>query len=164
MLLEVEHVRSGLASDDSTRDHAPCTFSGRRLRSAPMYPIGRHRRWVALVAAFALLLGAFAPAISAVIGPRHDQAYLEVCTAGGSMWVATSEGVADDEPSPMGSHGFKPCLFCGSHAAVPHGPPVAAVVFYVPHLTEARPPALLFAPRTLHAWTSAQPRAPPLSS
>ncbi len=80
------------------------------------------------------------------------------------MWVAASEGVADDEPSPMGGHGFKHCLFCGSHAAVMHGPPVTAVVLYVPHLTEARPPAFLFAPRTLHAWTSAQPRAPPLSS
>ena len=138
-----------------------CNHAVRPLYSAAMNSHGSHRRLVSLVAALVLLLGAVAPAISALVGPRQTHALLELCTAEGTVLVASADGLGDPQPAPSGAHAFEHCPFCGSHAPVGHAPPTAAAVLVVPGLIEARPPAFLFAPRTPHVWTSAQPRAPP---
>lgn len=120
-----------------------------------------HRRLVSLVAAFAFLMGAVAPAISAMLGPQRAVAMLEVCTAEGTVLVHAHSGLDGRQPSPPAGHGFDHCPYCGSQATPLHPPPAPAAALPVPGLTEARPAAFLFAPSTPHAWTSAQPRAPP---
>ena len=122
---------------------------------------GRYRRVVSLLAALVLLVGALAPAMSSVLGPQRSHALLEICTVEGTVLVAAPEGFGDPDPAPSAGHGVEHCPFCGSHAPTLHAPSAMAAVLHVPGLAEARPPAFLFAPRTLHAWTSAQPRAPP---
>ena len=121
----------------------------------------RHRRLLSLFAAFVLLMGSVAPAISAMLGPQRTHGLLEVCTVEGTVLVAAPEGFGEPEPAPSAGHGFEHCPFCGSHAPTLHAPPATVAVLHLSGLSEARPPAFLFAPRTLHAWASAQPRAPP---
>jgi hypothetical protein len=127
------------------------------------YP-GRHRRLVSLFAALVLLMGSVAPAISAMLVPQRAHGLLEICTVEGTVLVAAPDGFGDPEPARSAGHGFEHCPFCAPHAPILHAPPAASAVLHLQGLTEARPPAFLFAPRTLHAWTSAQPRAPPLFS
>ena len=122
------------------------------------------RRLVSVIAAFVLLMGTIAPAISAMLGPQRAHALLEVCTAEGTVLVAAPEGLTDPQPGSSGGHAFEHCPFCGSHAPALYGPPASSAVLTVPALADVRPAAFLFAPRTLHAWTSAQARAPPRSA
>lgn len=121
----------------------------------------RHRRLVSLLAAFVLLVGTIAPTVSAMLGPQRVHSLFEVCTAEGIVLVDAHGRVTDPQPLPSGAHGLEHCPFCGSHAPVLHLPPTSTAALPVTGLTEARPPAFLFAPPTQHAWTSAQPRAPP---
>lgn len=91
--------------------------------------------------------------------------WIEVCTAQGMMRMAL-DGATGDLPSgpvPPGSASghLDHCPYCSLTAqavGLPPAPPLA------PDLSACAghlPPLFLLAPRTLFAWSSAQPRAPP---
>lgn len=135
------------------------------LHSAPVTRLHRHLRpltWLALVAVLALAL---MPTLShALAFARGDAiAWAEVCTPQGVKVVAVDGSDADAPVAPLniGQH-LEHCPFCklGSHDALPLWPALPAVAEPLPP-GPFLPPLWLQAPRTLHAWASAQPRAPP---
>ncbi len=115
-----------------------------------------------MIAVFAILVGSLAPVVSMVMARGGSVAMAEYCTADGTVMVMLDDRSAPTGGSSSGGHALEHCPYCSSHAPVLDLPPVAMVVRLVPGLSDALPPARLFAPRTLHAWLSAQPRAPPL--
>lgn len=134
------------------------------LESAPM-PASRHRQrlasWIALLA---LVLGALAPTLSRAMAWAASDTlpFGVVCSADPD---ARAPGVAAAEPGTGQHHAsvFEHCPFCSIHAPDLALPPRAAVMLPLQGLAAAEPELFLRAPRTLHAWASAQPRAPPLS-
>ena len=125
----------------------PLTRAARRISS-----------WIAILA---ILLGALAPAISHALA-SPGKGWVEVCTAQGTIWVAGDE--AGDNKSSKTTDEAKHCAYCSFHAHALGILPSAATALPVPALSEAVPRAFLSAPRTLHAWANAQPRAPPIHS
>ncbi|MDH4390954.1 MAG: DUF2946 domain-containing protein [Aquabacterium sp.] len=114
------------------------------------------------MALVAILLMALAPTLSHALQNRDAAHWAEVCTAQGTRWVDASGAPAGN---PAGAHTapaqvFEHCLYCNLHtgdAALPPAP--AAVPLQV--AASAVPRLFLAAPRTLHVWRAAQPRAPP---
>lgn len=114
--------------------------------------------WIALVAALALAL---MPTLSrALAHGTGNPALAEVCSAQGMLMPA-----AGDEGAPaQAGHLLDHCAYCGfaSHGAapLPANPlgPVAAAAGV------SMPAAFWQAPRPLHPWRAAQPRAPPALS
>lgn len=106
-----------------------------------------------------------APAVSQALGVSGDRAWVEVCSAAGSRWVPADAAPDVPLPAPPGEQALAHCPGCLFH--VDHVVPAAApwpALRLPPGLGEVRPSAFLQAPRTLHAWVGAQPRAPPASS
>lgn len=125
----------------------------------------QHRRliWLAL---WAVLAAALLPTIShALAQGRGDGArWAEVCTAQGMRLVVLDDATADTSGQTQRIAQLEHCPYCALGAgaaplpAAPGLPPLAVT-------TVERVPALfLHAPRTLHAWRSAQPRGPPAFS
>lgn len=126
-----------------------------------------HRAWITWLAALATLVAALAPGLSQAMGRQGSPAssmWVEVCRAGGSAWVAVSDLAPGQTPAKAQVHLFDHCPYCALHIdALPPGPALPALP--LPTVTgQAEPTAFLRAPRTLHAWAHAQPRAPPLSA
>ena len=136
-----------------------------------------HRRWMAWVAALAILLGALAPTIShGVRAWSHSPVtWVEVCSSTGAKLIAISSGTglakttawSTQDPArslPSGEHGGEHCPFCLLHASdvalLPASLPVVPVITPGAH---ALPRLFLQAPRTLFAWAPPQARAPPAS-
>jgi len=117
------------------------------------------KRLTGWIAAFAILLASLAPSLSHALGSATGESWIEICTSQGSKWIAEK---SDGSPStPTASHVFEHCPFCSMHAPALGLPPSPEAV---PLLVEGHgefPPAFYAAPRTLHAWLSARPRAPP---
>lgn len=114
--------------------------------------------WIAVLA---ILMAALAPSISHALGTRNAASWLEVCSAAGAKWVNAGGDTDDKSPVPSGAHPLEHCPYCSLHAnaiAIPAKPAAAVPVLLPAH---DLPTAFLAAPRTLHAWVSAQPRAPP---
>lgn len=117
-------------------------------------------RWVHWATLLALVLATLAPGVSHAL--RHQRGdtmpWSELCSANGGMRrVQLPVGPALDEAP----HAFEYCSACGLHlqAAPPPSAPSTAVARG--DLAHQAPAALLHAPRTLHAWSSALARAPP---
>lgn len=126
------------------------------------------RRPWALLASFVLLASALLPLLAQAVSAATGQQWVEVCTTQGMKRVAVAAdevveaaGERSDDAGPSGAH----CPWCslGTHATgLPPRPPVV--------LLPAEPAQRLFperydsAARTLHAWCTAQPRAPPARS
>ena len=115
--------------------------------------------WLALLAMLALAL---LPSVShAIAASRSKASWGEICTHQGVQMVAQGDA---ENPAPITDaiigH-MESCPFCGLSAgtlAMPPAPLTAAKLA----ITGMAPPKLfLHAPRTLFAWRSAQPRAPP---
>lgn len=120
-----------------------------------------HRRLACWLASLVVLLAALAPAVSQAMGATGGV----VCTPQGVKWV--SGGGADAGNSggaPMAAHVLEHCPFCSIHAPTLGLPPAPLALPPVAERAGEPPTAFLAAPRTLHAWVSAQPRAPPLFS
>ncbi|MBX3607361.1 MAG: DUF2946 domain-containing protein [Piscinibacter sp.] len=110
------------------------------------------------MAMLALLLMSLAPAVSHALGGT----WTEVCTAQGSKWVRGEAKDAGDAPAAL--HGLEHCPLCSVHAPVLGLPPAVDLGVPAPETSIGVTPAFLAAPRTLHAWVSALPRAPPRHS
>ncbi len=109
--------------------------------------------WFAVVA---LLVAALAPALSHAVSARAAISASDVCRVDDSVR-------GDATPAPHGgAHPFEHCPYCTLHAdgvALPPAAPAGSTLRL--DLGDGLPVAFLAAPRTLHAWVSAQPRAPP---
>lgn len=117
--------------------------------------------WMAVLA---VLMAALAPSISHALGSKNGGSSIEICTSVGAKWVNAGGGNGDEAPKTPSAHPLEHCPYCSLHATTIPIP--AASIATVPVLLPAHdlPIAFLAAPRTLHAWVSAQPRAPPLLS
>jgi hypothetical protein len=114
--------------------------------------------WIAVVA---VLMAALAPSISHALGTNDGATWVEICTAAGAKWVKAGGQIGDKSPVPSGAHALDHCPYCSLHAdaiAIPAAPAATVPVLRPAH---DLPIGFLAAPRTLHAWVSAQPRAPP---
>lgn len=106
-------------------------------------------------------MAALAPSISHALVAESAASWVEVCSAAGAKWVNAGGDAGDTSPVPSGAHPLEHCPYCSLHASAIAVPPTPSAA--VPVLLPAHdlPIAFLAAPRTLHAWVSAQPRAPP---
>lgn len=115
--------------------------------------------WVVLIAALAFAL--VSPVSRMLAKLQGASAWAEVCTPQGTQWVALNEGGADESaPSPLAGH-LDHCAYCVLGSALPGVPAAAATTPKLLSLSHALPLVFLQGPRTLVAWTVAQPRAPP---
>ena len=127
-----------------------------------MRAVRAHRRLTSWIAALAILLASLAPALSHALASATGTNWVEICTTQGSKWIQAGDD--GTEGSPASAHTLEHCPYCSLHAptlGLPPAPPVGQLPLRLSHEV---PLAFLFAPRTLHAWLSAQPRAPPLFS
>jgi len=111
--------------------------------------------WIAVLA---VLMAALAPAASHAVGSQGAASWVEVCTAQGSRWVQNDAG---GDSIPGAEHALEHCPYCSIHPNAVGIPPAPLQDLPAAGLAHAVPQAFLAAPRTLHAWVSAQPRAPP---
>lgn len=108
--------------------------------------------WIAFLA---ILFSAFAPAIgSAAMGSST----MEVCTSEGVRLIQ----VDGDDASGSAHHSMQHCAFCTTHAGT-HVPPAPPSGPLMADIGRSAYPSLFYrAPQPLHAWSAANPRAPPL--
>lgn len=103
------------------------------------------------------------PTLAQALAAGQGSAWVEVCTVGGSRWVNAAEpgGPPPSDEAPASAHVVDKCPYCPLHLT--GFVPVAASMgdAFGPELSHVLPCAFLEAPRTLHAWASAQPRGPP---
>lgn len=115
-------------------------------------------RCVASIAAWVILLGALAPALSSWLaltsGPAEG-AWGAICSSSG----AAGHGSPMDSDSGAPAH----CAFCLLHAAGAPPPVVPTTAALAPASGTPVPALFLNAPRPLFAWAPLQARAPPLS-
>lgn len=116
--------------------------------------------WLALVAVSGWsFVPTLAHARSFVLGSADMQA--EICTAQGPQRAASGETLPAGDVAGVQGH----CPYCACGGTPAMLPPAAATAVLPPAPAPAGPPPLfLHAPRTLFAWASAQPRAPPALS
>jgi hypothetical protein len=118
------------------------------------------RRTATWIAVLAVLIAALAPAISHALRDQGKVSWVEVCTAQGSMWFKGAIDSKGDSMPGLG-HTLDHCPYCSLHGNVAGVLPASLQGLPAPALAQAVPHAFLAARRTLHAWMSAQPRAPP---
>jgi len=121
------------------------------------------RRWTTWIAAWLILFGALAPSVSHALSAWRDVPvpFAALCTANGLQ-----SPVAPGDSAPEGpgtARNVDPCPFCLPHGAPPLPSAAVAVEAFAAPVRYV-PPLFLHAPRGLHVWSTAQPRAPPLVS
>jgi len=125
---------------------------GRRLRALTS--------WIACIA---ILLSALAPTLSHAFRGDVPAGWIEICSATGAKVIKLGEpGKSTDQGS--GGQSMKHCPYCSTHTTVLGLPPAAPAGLTLNTLAFHVPELFLAAPRTLFAWASAQPRAPPLNA
>ena len=127
-----------------------------------MRAIRAHRRLTSWIAALAILLASLAPALSHALASATGSNWTEICTTQGSKWIQAGE--VGSERAPASAHVLEHCPYCSPQVPTFGLPPVTELTPLPLQLSHEVPLAFLSAPRTLHAWVSAQPRAPPLFS
>jgi hypothetical protein len=121
------------------------------------------RRLASFAALVAVAAATFVPAASHALGQSKGTKWIEVCSSAGSIQVEVPADGPGIPRAPKASD-FDHCPFCTPHAGAMAPPPVP-IALPLPDVRAGIVPALLLAaPRPLHAWASAQPRAPPLAS
>lgn len=121
-----------------------------------------HVRTTGWIAVLAILLASLAPTLGHALASGMGSNWVEICTTQGSKWIAPDED--GSERTPASAHVLDHCPYCSLHAPTLGVPPVANLTHLPLRLAHEVPRAFLAAPRTLHAWVSAHPRAPPLFS
>ncbi|MDT9001067.1 DUF2946 domain-containing protein [Paucibacter sp. APW11] len=130
----------------------------------------RLKHLVSWIASLAILLAALAPALSHALQRDVPGGWTEICTVTGAKLVKTVDARADtaDAGQPAsddaGLHGLKHCPYCATHSTALGLPPAAGASPLLLSGGAEVPELFLLAPRTLFAWASAQPRAPPLKA
>lgn len=127
----------------------------------------RIKHLVSWIASCAILLAALVPALSHAVQSDAPEGWTEICTITGAKLVKLDGGTTDPsstDPENAVSHAFKQCQYCAMHGDHLGLPPTASPMLDRPSLQLAQPALFLHAPRTLFAWASAQPRAPPLQA
>jgi len=121
----------------------------------------RRFTWVATLAfSGMLLMPSLSHALAFAQGGKSTQA--EICTPLGTQLVAFGDADADGGGAPStGAHLLEHCPFCATGTPALGLPPTPLVELAPPLAGADTPPRFLQAPRTLFAWTAAQPRAPP---
>lgn len=121
--------------------------------------------WLALVAVLAMAL---LPTLShALAFSQGDQrVWAEICTPQGMKRVAVDstagEAATATDPATSAAGHLEHCPYCTLSAPAVGLPPAPHAVPVFSAAAEHLPPSWRHAPRTLWAWGSAQPRAPPL--
>ncbi|MEQ1684931.1 MAG: DUF2946 domain-containing protein [Burkholderiaceae bacterium] len=113
--------------------------------------------WIAVLA---ILMAALAPSLSHALGAKNGASLIEVCTSLGAKWVQPDGSSTEQTPASGNVHPFEHCPCCSLHADA-IATPAAPVVLPLMTPPALLPAAFLAAPRTLYAWVTAQPRAPP---
>lgn len=111
------------------------------------------------MALLAILMASLAPALSHALATGAGSGWVEVCTIQGAERMYAADD--DTKPAPASAHVFDHCPYCSLH--LPGlGPLPDTRRGYLPvGLAHEVWRIFLAAPRTLHAWLGAQPRAPP---
>ena len=114
--------------------------------------------WIAVLA---ILMAALAPSISHALNAKAGASWIEICTSVGAKWVQPEGSASDQAPASGVAHLLEHCPYCSLHGNAIAIPAAPAVLELTISPSDLIPSAFLAAPRTLHAWVSAQPRAPP---
>jgi len=118
-----------------------------------------HGRLTTWIATLAILLASLAPSLSHALASVTGTDWIEICSTQGSKWVDAGED--GSERAPASAHVLDHCPYCSIHAPALGLPPANDSAQMPSRLAHEVPLAFLAAPRTLQAWVSAQPRAPP---
>jgi Protein of unknown function (DUF2946) len=126
-------------------------------------PLFRRATWLALLAVLSMAL---LPTLSRAMVVASGGELTQICTPQGMKMVAVADlGAASDptQPAPNAAS-LDHCPYCAASAgAAPL--PVSLAPWHVPMADVVEAPRAFFqAPRSLFAWTRAQPRAPPVLS
>jgi len=128
-----------------------------------VHVLRRQRRYTAWIALVAMLAFALMPTLSRALSFAQggSQGWVEVCTPQGMQWVSPQGESSSSPPDGVIAQHLDRCHFCqlAGTGAAPL-PAAAPPLTLTPAASEA-PRLFLQAARTLHAWRSAQPRAPP---
>jgi hypothetical protein len=124
-------------------------------------------RIAAWLASCAMLAGSLTPAVTHLLAAFAPAAapWSVLCTSTGFVRVAPPyESSSPLPPKDTGKFADTHCPFCLPHAgafALPSSPTVAILAAEPLHFL---PTLFRQSPRPLHAWATAQPRAPPRSA
>ncbi len=118
------------------------------------------RIMTAWIGTLALLMAMLVPSILHASGTKDSASWIEACSSSGANWVQ-ADSPSDKAPASDDVHPFEHCPYCSLHANAITIPAATVVLVPVPTLSDQVPTTFLAAPRTRHAWMSAQPRAPP---
>lgn len=123
------------------------------------------KRWKNLgtwLACLAVLLVALMPSLSQALQREASNPWAEICTSLGAKRAAVDDRAANDSaPTAPIEHLLQHCPYCSVHVTVLGMPPTPLPMVSLVPLQHTLPELFLAAPRTLFAWSSAQPRAPP---
>lgn len=126
-----------------------------------------HRRFIALLALVAMLVGVLAPTVAQAVVVGSDRSgWVEVCSVSGMVWVKADTGEPSDRSLEGGgpsSDAMQHCPWCTLHGGVAGLPPSDSMLLPSQRLTDL-PSAFYFAPLAATVWAPAQSRAPPLIS
>lgn len=125
------------------------------------------RRLLAWCALVAMLMGAVAPGISRVVAAASPgnpialaDTLAEICTVGDGRGDAPA-AVHAATPGHLKLH-LDHCAYCHLAGDAPGLPVSCFMPMPAATIVALQPLLFLQAPRTLHAWRAAQPRAPPI--
>ena len=125
-------------------------------------PLRRSRNpFLSWIVCFAILMGSLAPTLSLAMQTRSGALWAEICTSTGAKLVRVSPDDGAPAPAMPGAHAIAHCPSCCVFS--PSMAPGPAFLFIPPARYLAREPLQAFppAPRSLIAWHTVQPRAPP---
>jgi len=120
-----------------------------------------NRRLASWLAALAVLMAALAPSISQALNVGVAGSWAEVCSTAASTLIKSGEVSTDSQPNSGSGHAFEHCPYCSLHSDIAALPPASADTVLAPLPRFGVPTLFLAAPHTLHAWATAQARAPP---
>ena len=128
-----------------------------------MYTFVKRRLLLTWMAVLAVMFSALAPSASHALAANSALDGLAViCTVDGATAVKSGRSSDDKSATKSPDQHFEHCPYCTSHGGSPALPPQLPVSFAVATGHDAYPPLFYQAPRSLHSWAAANPRAPPV--